>query len=371
MIVAMKSLRLLFPISTILVLFAPAFAQQTTAPADTTWYNLSKFPVEGKGWTKTAHPYDRLPAEAEGVVRPPVWNLAKDSAGLRYRFVTDADTVRARWKVRKPNLALPHMPATGVSGLDLYVRAGDKWHWIGVGRPEHEVNESTLAQGLRREKREYILYLPLYNGIDSVEIGVPPNAIVEAAPDRYAGKKPAVFYGTSILQGGCASRPGMAYPSIIGRMIEWPAINLGFSGNGKTEPEVAKLLAELDPAVYVMDSLPNLDVAETRERVEPFVKVLRAAHPTTPIILVENVTYTNSAFVEARQAKVTGANEILRKLYEKMKAAGDKNVYYVPTTRLLGPDGEDTVDGTHPTDLGFLRMAQGIAPAVREALNLH
>ena len=218
--------------------------------------------MEGKGWTKTTHPYDRLPAEAEGVVRPPVWNLAKDSAGLRYRFVTDADTVRARWKVRKPNLALPHMPATGVSGLDLYVRAGDKWHWIGVGRPEHEVNETTLAQGLRREKREYILYLPLYNGIDSVEIGVPPNAIVEAAPDRYAGKKPAVFYGTSILQGGCASRPGMAYPSIIGRMIEWPAINLGFSGNGKTEPEVAKLLAELDPAVYVMDSLPNLDVAE-------------------------------------------------------------------------------------------------------------
>jgi lysophospholipase L1-like esterase len=367
----MKFLRLLCPISVILLVIAPAIAQQTAAPADITWYNLSKFPVEGKGWTKTKHPYDRLPAEAEGVVRPPVWNLSHDSAGLRYRFITDADTLRGRWKLRKPNLALPHMPATGVSGLDLYVRTGDQWHWIGAGRPEHELNETTLASGLKREKREYILYLPLYNGVESVEIGVPPNATLEAAPNRYAGKKPAVFYGTSILQGGCAARPGMAYPSIIGRMIDWPTINLGFSGNGKTEPEVAKLLTELDPAVYVMDSLPNLDVAEVGERVQPFVKTLRAAHPATPIILVENVTYTNSAFVAAREAKVTGANELLRKLYDKMRASGDKNVYYVPTTRLLGADGEDTVDGTHPTDLGFLRMAQGMTPVVRQALNLH
>jgi lysophospholipase L1-like esterase len=355
----------------LLVLLTPALAQQTPAPAETTWHNLSKFPVEGKGWIKTKHLYDRLPAEAEGIVRAPVWRLAQDSAGLRYRFVTDATAIRARWKLRREQLALPHMPATGVSGLDLYVRSGNQWHWLAGGRPEKQENDTALVSGLKREKREYMLYLPLYNGVDSVEIGLPADSLLEAAPDRYAGKKPAVFYGTSILQGGCAARPGMAYPSIIGRMLDWPTINLGFSGNGKTEPEVAKLLAEIDPSVYVLDSLPNLDVAETRERIEPFVKTIRAAHATTPIILVENVTYTNSQFVESRQAKVTGVNEILRKLYDKMKAAGDKNVYYVPTSRLFGDDGEDTVDGTHPTDLGFLRMAQGIAPVVREALHLH
>jgi lysophospholipase L1-like esterase len=261
------------------------------------------------------------------------------------------------------------MPATGVSGLDLYVRDGNKWHWLAGGRPEKpDISESTLASGLKRERREYMLYLPLYNGVDSVEIGVPEGASFEAAPDRYQKLKPAVFYGTSILQGGCAARPGMAYPSIIGRMIDWPTINLGFSGNGKTEPEVAKLLAELDPAVYVIDSLPNLSVAEVAERVEPFVKTLRNAHPTTPVILVENVTYSNAAFVEARRTKVVDANELLRKLHAKLKAAGDKNVYYVPTSKLLGADGEDTVDGTHPTDLGFLRMAEGMAPVVRDAL---
>ena len=177
-----------------------------------------------------------------------------------------------------------------------------------------------------------------------------------------------MFYGTSILQGGCAARPGMAYPSIIGRMLDEPTINLGFSGNGKMEPEIAKLLAELDPSAYVLDSLPNLNVAETTERLAPFVRTLRAAHPLTPIVFVENVTYSNAPFLDDRRAKVSDVNALLRREYDKMAAAGDRNVYYVPTSQLLGADGEDTVDGTHPTDLGFFRMAQGIAPAVAKAL---
>lgn len=338
-------------------------------PAVAAWHDLSKLPVEGKGWAKTKHLYDRLPAHAEGIVRDPVWSLAQHSAGLRYRFITDAAEIKARWKLRHPRLAMSHMAATGVSGLDLYVRDGGTWHWLGVGRPEKEdINEATLIAGLKPQRREYMLYLPLYNGVDSVEIGLADNDVFESAPERYASKKPVVFYGTSILQGGCAARPGMAYPSIVGRMLDWPTVNLGFSGNGKSEPEMAKLLTELDPAAYVLDSLPNLDVAEAAERIEPFVNKIREKHPATPIVLVENVTYSNSAFLEARQAKVTGANEVLRKLFEKRKAAGDAHIYYVPTTKLFGSDGEDTVDGSHPTDLGFQRMATNIAPVVGEAV---
>jgi hypothetical protein len=355
------------------LLFLPVFAQEATAPAkpQIRWHNLAELAVEGKGWRDTKHPYDRLPAKAEGVVRAPVWSLAEDSAGLRYRFVSDATVLRARWRLRHTNsLALPHMPATGVSGLDLYVRTGEKWHWIGAGRPEKpDSNESTLVSGVAPGTREYMLYLPLYNGVEAVEIGIPAGARFEAAPDRYGSRKPIVFYGTSILQGGCAARPGMAYPSIIGRMLDWPTINLGFSGNAKSEPEMARLLAELDPAVYVLDSLPNLEPAEVAERVEPFVKTIRAAHPTTPILLVENVTYTNSAFLESRRKRVISSNDLLRKLFEKMKAAGDRAVFYVATVSLLGKDGEDTVDGTHPTDLGFLRMAEGIAPVVHRAFS--
>jgi len=325
--------------------------------------------VEGKGWQDTKQLYDRLPAKAEGVVRPPVWNLAQDSAGLRYRVIPEADSIRARWKLRSSRLAMPHMAATGVSGLDLYVRDGNNWHWLGVGRPEKpDINEGTLVSGLKRGSREYILYLPLYNGVESVEIGLPSDAAFGPAPDRYKGLKPVVFYGTSILQGGCAARTGMAYPSIIGRMLDWPTINLGFSGNGKMEPEVAKLLAELDPAVYVLDSLPNVDATEAAERLTPLIRILRAAHPATPIVLVENVTYTNSRYVASRDARATGVNAVLRKQYDTMTASGDRNVFYVPTSDLLGIDGEDTVDGTHPTDLGFVRMAKGIAPVVQKAL---
>jgi hypothetical protein len=350
--------------SAILLLTFVAEAQEPTLQ----WRNLSSLPLEGSGWTKTRNIYDRLPAEAEGTVRPPVWNLALDSAGLRYRFVTDADTIHARWKLRKANLALPHMPATGVSGLDLYVRQGDRWHWLGAGRPIKQENEQVLVRGLTKQKREYLLYLPLYNGVERVEIGLAESASWEAAPDRYRGRKPIVFYGTSILQGGCASRPGMAYPSIISRAIDWPVINLGFSGNGKTEPEMAKLLAQLDPAAYVLDSLPNLSPDEARERVEPFFRVIRDAHPSTPVILVENVTYTDSAFVAARRQKAVDVNNHLRSLFEKWTGGGDRHLHYVPTSQLFGADGEDTVDGTHPTDLGFLRMAEGILPAVRAAL---
>lgn len=348
----------------VLALALPLAAQEAAA----VWRDLSKLPVEGKGWTKTKHLYDRLPAEAEGVVRAPVWSLAQDSAGLRYRFVTDSDTIRARWKLRKPRLAMSHMAATGVSGVDLYVRDGEKWHWLAVGRPEKQENEATLVSGLKRGRREFLLYLPLYNGIESVEIGVPEGATFEAAPDRYKDRKPAVFYGTSILQGGCASRPGMAYPSIVGRMLDIPTINLGFSGNGKNEPEVAKLLAELDPSVYVIDSLPNLSPEEAAERVEPFLATIRKAHPKTPLVLVENVTYSNAPYVEARRTKVEAVNGTLRKAWEKLKAAGDANVYYVPTGRLYGEDGEDTVDGSHATDLGFWRMSQSIAPVLGQIL---
>ena len=352
------------------VSFLPAAAQD--AAREMSWHNLSTLAVEGKGWTTTKSLYDRLPAKAEGVVRPEVWDLSLDSTGLRYRFVTDAPELRGRWKLRREgHLALPHMPATGVSGLDLYVRDGARWHWIGAGRPENAgLNEATLVDGLTGEKREYLLYLPLYNGVESVEIGLPAGSVFEPAPDRYAQRKAILFYGTSIVQGGCASRPGMAHASILGRMLDWPIINLGFSGNGKSEPEMARLLAELDPAVYVLDSLPNLSAAEAAERVEAFVAVIRAARPKTPIVLVENVTYAGSRYRQGRWVKAEDVNALLKKLFEKLKTGGDNYVYYVPTGALLGRDGEDTVDGTHPTDLGFHRMAEGMAPILRKALQL-
>jgi hypothetical protein len=348
--------------------FAPCLAQEPKPESALEWHDVRKFVIEGQGWKETKHPFDRLPAKAEGVVRREVWSLSENSAGLCARFVTGAAMIRARWTLRRENLALPHMPATGVSGLDLYVRLPAGWRWIANGRPQKQTNEQTLVGNWPGGKREYMLYFPLYNGAESIEVGVPPGAGIEPGPPRPPGVKPVLFYGSSILQGGCAARPGMAYPSIIGRMLDWPTINQGYSGNGKSEPEIAALFAEIDPAVYVYDSLPNLDAQEAKDRVEPFLRTLRKAHPKTPIVLVENAIYTDIQFNEQRRALIDGKNATLKSVYTKLRKEGDRNLYYVPAQKLFGNDGEATVDGVHPTDLGFLRMAQTIAPVLKPLL---
>lgn len=346
----------------------PIFAQQTGAPVPLQWKDARSLGIEGQAWTGTLEPYDRFPAKAEGAVRKAVWDLSRHSAGLSVRFVTDAATISARWTLRSDRLAMPHMPATGVSGLDLYVKLRSGWHWVANGRPSKVENEQVLLRHWPGGRREYMLYMPLYNGVKSVEIGVPEGAVLEAAPLRGPGVKPVLFYGSSILQGGCASRPGMVYTSIIGRRLDWPVWNFGFSGNGKSEPEIAALFAELDPAVYVYDSLPNLTVEEAKERVEPFLRTLRKTHPKTPIVLVENALYTDIQFNEERRKLITEKNRILRSVYEKLRKEGDKNLRYVPAGELYGNDGEAAVDGTHATDVGFMRMADVITPVLKPLL---
>ena len=177
---------------------------------------------------------------------------------------------------------MPHMPATGVSGVDLYAKdKAGRWQFVGNGRPNAAIQHGFLHAA--SPASNCLLYLPLYNGVKSVEIGIPKGRTI-STPDagRFERRKPIVFYGTSITQGGCASRPGMAATAIVGRQLDTPVINLGFSGSGKMEPEMADLLAELDPSVYVLDCLWNMTPELVSTRVEPFVKKLRQAHPTRP-----------------------------------------------------------------------------------------
>ena len=213
---------------------------------DIQWFDALKLGLEGQGWTENAHPYDRMPAKAEAVIPPAVWNLSHHSAGMAVRFVSDSPEISARWSVRYENLAMPHMPATGVSGLDLYAKDGDRWRWVAQGRPSQQNdNQARLVNGAPAGLHEYMLYLPLYNGTEKLEIGVKAGATLAKGPKR-VDPRPVVFYGTSITHGGCASRPGMSYPAIISQRLDRPHINLGFSGNGRMEPEMGALIAELD-----------------------------------------------------------------------------------------------------------------------------
>ena len=333
------------------------------------WHDVSTWGVEGQGWAAAdlKARYDRLPAKAEKIVRPPVWGLSRNSAGLCFRFNTDATTIQIRHTVASSTLALPHMPATGVSGVDLYALDEGKWKWVEVSRPK-EATTTHLITGLDPALRTYLAYLPLYNSTLKIEIGVPKGATFQPIAPRE--EKPIVFYGTSITHGASASRPGMPHPAILGRRLDRPVINLGFSGNGKMEPEVGALLTEIDAAVFVIDCLPNMVETEVTERAEALVRQIREVRPDTPIILVEDRTYANTWIMKSKRDRQSGSRAAFVKAYDNLVSSGVKGLTYVEGEALLGDDTEGTTDGSHPNDLGFVRQADVLEPVLRSALGV-
>jgi hypothetical protein len=332
------------------------------------WFDIRDLGIEGQGFRDTKAPYDRLPARAEGKVRDAVWNLSRDSAGMCVRFVTDSPAVHCRWTLTKANLAMPHMAATGVSGVDLYVKTDRGWRWVACGRPTAQSNNAALISGIAAGRREWLLYLPLYNGVSSVEIGIGKPSQISPLPRESSAARPIVFYGTSITHGACASRPGMVHTAILGRRLDRPVINLGFSGNGRMETEVVELINEIDAEMYVIDCLPNMTAAEVTERTGPLVALLRKEHPNTPIVLVEDRTYADAHINPAKRERNDSSRIAFKAEYDKLVAAGVKGLSYIPGEHLLGDDDEGTVDSSHPTDLGFVRQADAMETVMRPLL---
>ena len=331
------------------------------------WHDVQEWGIEGRGFDDTAKYFDRLPARAEGVVRDAVWGLSRHSAGMLVRFRTDAREIWADYAVTNSRLAMPHMPATGVSGLDLYAEDDDgQWRWLSVVAPKAQSTNTRIVGGLPTGERNYIIYLPLYNGTEFLKVGVPSGTSFTPIAPRT--DKPLVFYGTSITHGACASRPGMPHPAILGRRLNKPVINLGFSGNGTMEQSVGQFLVELDPAVYIIDCLPNMQGETVAERAQPLVHQLREARPETPILLVEDRTYANTPFLPSRQKRHDASRAALRAAYDALTAEGVKSLHYLPGEMLLGSDRDDTTDGSHPNDLGFYRQANAFEPVLREII---
>ena len=346
---------------------APAPAQPAEPPLQ--WHDVSQWGVEGRAWPDLERKrwYDRFPAIAEATVTPAVWGLSRHSAGMLVRFTTNADAIWANYTLFSDRIAMPNMTAIGVSGLDLYARddAGT-WRWVGVTRPTTKVVRQSIIARLAPGTREYAIYLPLYNGIDSLSIGVPTGASFERLAPRT--EKPIVFYGTSITHGACASRPGMAHVAILGRRFDKPVVNLGFSGNGRMDAAVGDLLVKIDAAVYVIDCLPNMNAAAVTLKCVPLIKQIRAARPTTPIVLVEDRRQTNSWILPALTKSHTDNHAALRACFDALKKDGVKGLYYLTGDDLLGDDAEAATDGSHPSDLGMVRQADRFEPVLRKAL---
>ena len=346
----------------------PEMRSNKVADDGLAWHDVTSWGVEGRILPEQSRArwFDRLPESAKATVTPAVWNLSRHSAGMMVRFQTDATEIHVDYELLSDKLSMSHMPATGVSGVDLYARDpnGD-WRWVQVARPETRKVKSQLISGMAPGTREFALYLPLYNGIESLSVGVPPDSHFESRPPR---AKPIVFYGTSITHGACASRPGMVHTAILGRRFDRPVVNLGFSGNGKMDAAVGDYLTQIDAAVYVIDCLPNMNADTVRKKCVPLVRQIRKAKPDTPIVLVEDRRNTNSWILPSRDQHHTENHAALKEAFDQLKSESMLRLHYIGGDDLYGSDGEGATDGSHANDLGFMRQADAFEPVLRATL---
>lgn len=352
----------------LLLIWNISFAQEIR------WYGESPEmmqALEGRGWEDIG--FNRLPDSAENIVRPPVWNLSRQTAGLSLRFTSDSPEIQVSYTPTSSRLEMPHMPATGVSGVDLYVKDGSgKMLWV---RGSYKFGEKVTYQfQLDNEsgiQKEFQLFLPLYNGLSGLEMGVPDDKSFAFTPKRT--EKPILVYGTSIAQGACASRAGMAWTNIVAREMNRPMINLAFSGNGRMETEVIEYVSQIDPAIFILDCLPNLTPGsgfssdEIKEKIKYAVTTLRAKYPNTPILLTEHAGYSDGLVYEPRAEIYENLNIWLQESLAKLQTAGVTGLYLL-TKDEIGMGTDDFVDGTHPSDLGMAKYADAYAKKLKEVL---
>ena len=333
------------------------------------WHDAADMHVFGKAVEDTYGHYTRFPEDINARARKSLQKLGGDAAGLYVQFRTDSPKVHVRWSSVK-KLTMSHMASVGSRGVDIYAKTDAGWRFVGSALPALDYNETTrvILKDLDAGYKEFRLYLSLYDGISKLEIGTEPG--FEFIPESAAQRKaPIVMYGTSILQGGCVSRPGMAATNILGRWLDREVVNLGFSGNAKLDKEMAELMARVEnPAVFVMDNVPNDSPELIREKGMDFVKILRAAHPDVPIVFVGMPHYAQDAVSAKSYRDVEDRNAAQKDLCDQLAAAGDNNVLFVPGDGLTGTDGEPTVDYTHQTDLGAMRYAENLCPVLKGLL---
>lgn len=320
------------------------------------YYSKEYFLIEGTTFTDSVkeNTYDRIPLSYKKKVREPVWILSKCSAGISVRFLTNSSAINVKWELLN-NTKMNHMAETGIKGIDLYCEVDHNWQYVNTARPTGKENEYLLINNMSSKMREYKMYLPLYDGIAKLEIGIDSLSKIEK-PDKI-NKKPIVFYGTSVTQGGCASRPGMAYTNIISRKMNVDCVNFGFSGNGRMEKPIVELISGIDASCYVIDGTGNMSSKEVHENALPLVEIIRSKRPTTPIVFVECMLFEKAFLEDTTMVEVNSKNMALKTEYDKMVKNKFSNIYYINNKGALGNDHEATVDGIHFTDLGFSRFA--------------
>lgn len=333
---------------------------------------------------ETERTYARLPRYVKDSIPEgrELWDRQQCSSGIGVRFATNSTRIGCKYTLYWDTHMI-HMADTGLKGTDLYILEGDSvWRHINTNRPyvkkdengnKTKLVESTYVSNLDGKMHEYVIYFPLYDGIEDFSVKVDSGAVItKGSPEVINANRRIVAYGTSILQGGCASRTGMAATNIIGRELNCEVVNLGFSGEGKQDTYVARAMATIsDVDVFLLDPVPNCTEMMCDTLTYNFVKTLRALRPDVPIVMLEGPIYPYARYDSFFGKYLPKKNNAFRRNYERLKAENPNNLHYVTSEGLDGPEDDGTVDGIHLTDLGFLHYANKMIPILRPLLDAH
>ena len=335
--------------------------------ADVQWTEVRPADVEGRLWDDVECPFDRIPLRAKKAL-PAVWGNGKTPTGQLVDFESDSRNVFVKVKYADSRFGEQNFNSVAFAGFDLYIFDQGRWRWATtMGHYVKWTQDMTfpLLKGLPPGKRRFRLYLPLRTRLQSVAVGTDAAAKTALIPPRR--EKPVVYYGTSIIHGAFATRAGLGLTARLGRAIDHPVVNLGFSGAAKLEPAMAELLAEKEAGVYVCDPFHNLKAGDIRRNFEKFFDILCSKRPTTPVILLGAPHCCNLWVWPEKLAAEEENTRLFGELAPKV-AARHKNFRYVPGQDLYG-DGEWSMDGCHPNDEAFANMTKKLTPILREVLS--
>ncbi|WP_277586462.1 SGNH/GDSL hydrolase family protein [Psychrobacillus antarcticus] len=336
------------------------------------WYDPKDKPfrISGFAWFGKEERYRRLPAQSVYDIPVSVDELATNTSGGQISFRTNASKLELKVKLTDA-VSLGNMAASGQCGFDVYVGEPGQQMYYATAFPsllEHSYEKTiwefnSSSQHSTEQLREVTLNFPLYQGVEEVLIGTNPEAIIEQ-PTPYLSDKRVIFYGTSITQGACASRPGMSYTNILSRRFNLEFINLGFSGSGRGENGVALTIREIErPACFVLDYEANVSYKEYQDTLIPFIETYREYHPLVPIIIISRIPFVRDKAL-GEYEDYQNRREYSKITVEKLKQQGDENVSFIDGSTLLGELWHEcTVDGIHPSDLGFMEMVNRMESA--------
>lgn len=330
--------------------------------SDIRFYDVNKPPFRIHGVFYDSGKFRRLPENVAKTVNEGVHALHANTAGGRVRFKTDSTYIAIYAKMTGIG-KMPHFALTGSAGFDLYIFDGSE-RYVKTFVPPFNIQDGyeSIVYFNSSKMREVTINFPLYSEVSDLYIGLRDGALV-CEPKHYKTEKPIVYYGSSITQGGCASRPGNSYESIISRRLDADYINLGFAGNAKGEPEIAEYISKLDMSVFVYDYDHNAPTVEhLRNTHQKMYYTIREAKPNLPIVLMSRPKFHLTDGEKLRLA-------IIKETYENAKTSGDTNIYLIDGATLMAfAKDEGTVDDCHPNDLGFASMAKAVGDLLEKIL---